>query len=632
MKGFSIQPVEFFFLFMLMGMIWVLYYPALLGSRFIVDDYANLQQLSEVGIYGYASYVFSGISSSLGRPLSLLSFALQYQSWPHNAFAFKAVNLFIHMLNATLVFFILRKLSGHLKFSGTEITIVSCSVTALWLLHPMQLTTTLYVIQRMTELSAFFTLSGILLYLHCRPFVMQDTLSIKGIISGLCIYIFLLLAVLCKENGILLPLFILIIETTLYGQDKYGRAGKIWAWIFLGVPLLLLCLYFIINLDGLLAVYKYRTFTVYERLLTETVILFDYLYKILLPHPSAFTLFHDDFPISTGIFHPPVTFLSICSLAVLLTVVFVKRVNWPIISFGIFWFIGGHLLESSFLGLELYFEHRNYLPSMGILFMLVGTLMTAARKIGKKRHVLIFIGLYQLALIAITVMEIRLWASPLVQATEWVRNHPHSPRALGRLGDAYIITDDINGAIREYKHIAMIYPDEVYPELKQVALRACARDEQIPDEDWQKLFVKAAHATVDSFSNLAELFLIVSVIRDHGCHGINTTDLNKLIIILAENPRFKSVKSHLYDQASLLALYTGDVHMSLYYVQQSINASNSVPRELFKAELLFAMGDMVKARDTIVSVENKLQGNNRARLAYHERLSNLKKEMEKSGR
>lgn len=619
-------------MFMLAGMLWVLYYPALLGSRFLVDDYANLQQLSEVGVHGYASYIFSGISGSLGRPLSLLSFALQYQSWPLNAFSFKAVNLFIHMLNGMLVFFILRKLSGHLKFSRPEITIISCSVTALWLLHPIQLTTTLYIIQRMTELSAFFTLSGILFYLHSRPLVMQDILSIRGIVTGLCIYLFLLLAVLCKENGILLPLFILIIETTLLSHDKYGRASKIWAWIFLGLPLLLLCLYFIINLDGLLAVYKYRTFTVFERLLTESVILFDYLYKILLPHPGAFTIFHDDFPISTGIFHPPVTVLSLCGLIVLLTVGVVQRRDWPIISFGVFWFIGGHLLESSFLGLELYFEHRNYLPSLGVLFMLVGTLMTVARKIEKKKHILLFIGLYQLALLAITVMEIRLWASPLEQATEWVRNHPHSPRALGRLGDSFIITGDTDGAIAEYKQIAMIYPDEVYPELKQVALRACARNEIIPDEDWQKLFVKAAHASVDSFSNTAELYLIVSVIRDNGCRGINVANLDRLIVTLAENPAFNSVKSHLYDQASLLALYVGDVYRSLYYVQQSINASPSVTRKLFKAELLFAMGDIVKARDTVASVENIMQGNYRARLAYHERLSNLKKAMEKTGR
>ena len=625
MKGTSLRPVEISFLIVLGGMLWVLYYPALLGSRFIGDDYANLQLLSQVGTDGYASYIFSGIASTLGRPLSLLSFALQYQSWPVNAFAFKAVNLCIHMLNGMLVFFIVRKLATHLKFSGNEILIICWSVTVLWVVHPIQLTTTLYVIQRMTELSAFFVLSGILFYLHFRPLVVRDTLSTQGIIAGLCMYLFILLAILCKENGILLPLFILIIEMTLWGHDKYGRASKLWAWIFLGLPLLLLCLYLIINLDPLLAAYKYRPFTVYERLLTEPAVLFDYLYKILLPHPGAFTLFHDDFPVSSGIFRPPLTFLSLCGMVVLLTTAFVKRTDWPLISFGIFWFVGGHLLESSFIGLELYFEHRNYLPSLGVIFVLIATLMTVARRIGKKNLVLLFIGLYQVAILAITVMEIRLWASPLKQATVWVKNHPHSARSLGRLGDAYIITGDIKGAIREYKKIAEIYPDEVYPELKQVALRACARNEEIPDDDWQKIINKAHHASVDSFSILAELSLIISTINGNECRGINPDNLNNLIITLVENPNFSRKRSNLYDQASLLAFYTGNISRSLYYVQQAINASASIPRELFKAELLFATGDRSKAGDTLNFIERKMRGNYKIRLAYYRRLSELKR-------
>ena len=34
---------------------------------------------------------------------------------------------------------------------------------------------------------------------------------------------------------------------------------------------------------------------------------------------------------------------------------------------GVLWFLAGHLLESSFIGLVIAFEHRNYLPSLGIL-------------------------------------------------------------------------------------------------------------------------------------------------------------------------------------------------------------------------------------------------------------------------
>lgn len=626
MKGPTIRPVEFIFLGVLGIVVWILYFPALLGSRFIGDDYANLQQLSGIGVDGYASYIFSGISSTLGRPLSLLTFALQYQYWPLDAFAFKAVNLGIHILNGMLVYFIVRKLAGQLKFSGHEITITCCSVTALWLLHPMQLTTTLYVIQRMTELSAFFTLAGILFYLHFRPLLDHNALSIQGFGTGLGIYAFILLAVLCKENGILLPLFLLVIEFTVCAWDARSRAWKIWAWIFLGVPLFLLGLYLVLHLDAFLAAYKGRPFTVQERLLTEAVILIDYLYKILLPHPGAFTIFHDDFPISTGLFHPPATFLSLCGLSVLLAVAVVKRRNWPIISFGILWFFAGHLLESSFIGLELYFEHRNYLPSVGVIFLLVGTGVHLARKIGKKNIVYLLLGVYPVIVLVITVAEIRLWASPLQQAMEWVRNHPRSARSHGRLGDAYIISGDIDGAIRAYAKIAEHFPGEVYPELKQIALRACARNETIPDEDWQDVLAKASRAKADNFSNLAELGLIVATIHGNECLGINTINLNRLIITLAENPAFRRVKSHYYDQASLLALYTGDLSGALLYIRKSINISGGITRELFKAELLFAMGDTVQARKTVASIEKKLQGNFKDRLAHQARLSALKKQ------
>ena len=42
-----------------------------------------------------------------------------------------------------------------------------------------------------------------------------------------------------------------------------------------------------------------------------------------------------------------------------------RRAMW---SFGLLWYLVGHSLESSLLSLELVFEHRNYVPSFGILF------------------------------------------------------------------------------------------------------------------------------------------------------------------------------------------------------------------------------------------------------------------------
>jgi hypothetical protein len=41
-----------------------------------------------------------------------------------------------------------------------------------------------------------------------------------------------------------------------------------------------------------------------------------------------------------------------------------KYKKYPLISFGILFFLLNHLIESTILPLELFFEHRNYLPSL----------------------------------------------------------------------------------------------------------------------------------------------------------------------------------------------------------------------------------------------------------------------------
>ena len=218
--------------------IWILYDPAL-SSGFFLDDYPNLFHLADIRQDGFSYYIFSGVSSYLGRPLSLLSFAVQYENWPANPYAFKSVNLFIHLFNGVLVFFVARYLANHLKFSRKEVALISYSVVLLWLLHPIQLSTTLYVVQRMTLLSTLFTLGGILFYFYCRPMFKTGLQLPRAVSTGLVIWIFLLLAVLSKENGILFPLYLLILETTILREERYSHAWKVWLCVILILPLLL---------------------------------------------------------------------------------------------------------------------------------------------------------------------------------------------------------------------------------------------------------------------------------------------------------------------------------------------------------------------------------------------------------
>ena len=52
------------------------------------------------------------------------------------------------------------------------------------------------------------------------------------------------------------------------------------------------------------------------------------------------------------------------------------------LAFGIAWFLVGHSIESTVFSLELYFEHRNYFPGVG-LFLLAGVLFALVARNGR---------------------------------------------------------------------------------------------------------------------------------------------------------------------------------------------------------------------------------------------------------
>jgi len=216
----------------LLIIITLIYYPALDSH-----DFYNLIELGQIEKNGIAYYIFGGFAGLSGRPFSLLSFALQYQDWPENPAAFKTVNLVIHLFNGILIWLISWRLIKFAALSETYQKLFVFLVTSLWLIHPMQMSTVLYVIQRMTQLSTLFILSGILAYLYVRDKFLGSYSHRSLILMSLFVGGGTILAILCKENGILLPLFILTIEATILFQSERSVYWKRWASVFLLLPL-----------------------------------------------------------------------------------------------------------------------------------------------------------------------------------------------------------------------------------------------------------------------------------------------------------------------------------------------------------------------------------------------------------
>ena len=363
----------FFYLLALIAATAFTYYPGLAGN-FLFDDQSNILLNPSLSLFDgtFSSLLAAsanGLASPLGRPVSMASFALNLHFFGAAPFSFKLVNLLIHLANGVLVFILVQQLWPRLA-DGKSPSLAAVWVTAIWLLHPINLTPVLFVVQRMTSLSAFFSLAALTLYLHGRK-----TGGSKG---GLLIAVGLLacwpVAILAKETAVLLPLFIFLCEWLVLG-GLLRVPAKI-RWLASIIAALTLVGVLTVQWEFLTAGYQFRDFGLLERLMTEARVLWFYILQLLLPWPDLFALHHDDFPISRGLLAPASTVLALAGWIAILTFAIYRRKQSPLLTFGLLWFVAAHTLESSILPLEIAYEHRNYLASFGLLISLAGLLFT----------------------------------------------------------------------------------------------------------------------------------------------------------------------------------------------------------------------------------------------------------------
>ena len=627
MRGFFQKNLSILILAGLVSATFILYLPGL-HSRFLFDDNVNLGQLSDIADHGYNTFIFSGISGPSGRPLSLLSFALQYRDWPDNPYPFKMVNLILHLLNGILIFLLVSWLSNKVSPEYASSNRAFSLITAgLWLLHPIQVNTVLYVVQRMTELSGFFTLSGILGYLYAKEIFDQG--RIRAGLWGMSIAVAAggILGILSKENGILMVVYILAIEMTVFYSPSRSRIWRVWAWIFLVSPLVLLGIYLAAKLGNTLHGYEMRSFTMSERLYTQPVVLVRYLLDLIIPHPDAFSLFHDDFPKSTGLLQPANTLF--CHLLIFSAACYAiaKRKTSPFLSLGILWYLGGHSLEASHVNLELYFEHRNYLPCVGV-FMLMALALTRYWNTVSRFLLVSLFGLYCLATAWNAWFQVQLWNHPGRQALEWALIHPRSPRALDYLGGLLLMTGNDEQALKVYDRILLIHPQDIYPYVKRIVVTSCLNNRPLPDRQWQVIYDKARTAKKYNNNDLNEFDAITRFMEHGECKALDSRKFMKLLIILASNRDYADVKGALHQMTAVLAAENGDARSALANINEAIRYKYDAVTLIIKLKFMLALKNREGAKEVLDMINSYFEDHRVEYLAYKSMVRDLEEKLD----
>jgi len=416
------------FVLLLMGGAAV-YQPALDGP-FMLDDFDNLGVMAGgVTVENVDDYLSQGNAGPLGRPISKLSFLIDDNAWPSEPANFKRTNLYIHLCIGVFVFILFRKLL-RLFFSRKESDWMALFVMAVFILHPLQVSTVMYVVQRMTQLASLFTLIGLAGYCWWRSKYAGSLGRVRALIP---ISVFMLscglLAAFSKESGVLLTLYVSVIELTVFSKLNATKLFRIWRASTIYLSSLGLIAY-IAYWPRWMVSYSGRDYSIFDRLATQPIVLFDYLSSILNMGVAGLGLFHDDYVVRTS-FTDPMVLAAVFAIVVMILLAFLFRRTYPLVSLGVLWFFAGHALESTTVNLELYFEHRNYLALLGpVLVVMIGVYSCFKNYFSDLTKIAPVFAVIVVAICGMSTSGYAGdWSSLRRIVPIWAVEHPESPRA-----------------------------------------------------------------------------------------------------------------------------------------------------------------------------------------------------------
>lgn len=573
-----------------------------LGGAFLLDDTPNLNVISQLpsnpSLSDLLSLATTGFAGILGRSVSIFSFLLQHESWPDPR-NFKFLNLIIHLLNGCLLALCCVLIGRQWRSSAITMLGVA-AISFVWLAHPIQVSTVLYVVQRMTLLSATFSLLAILFYLLGRNYLLRDELArgIALILIGLVP--FALLAVLSKENGVLIYLYVLVLEYTLLASSEQPKLLQRFRQSLLLATVVIGIVGSIFIMPSTLEGYDLKPFSFSERVLTQFPVLVSYLASIALMLPNYFGVFHDDFANGQGVS----LIISMAFIIGLIAVALIKRQQWQLFSFAVLWYFAGHALESTFLPLEYYFEHRNYLPLLGpVLALVVFVTDSLLRLDGNRRNALVVLAAITVAYMSITTLrQTALWGDALEQAVAAVEQHPDSPRAQSNLVEKLSAAGQYQLAFDS--HMSFIDPGEIGipPYIRWLEFSCILPGVQAPSD---AVLVSQAREAPHDYGAIFSLNNLVFGIQEGRCPGAPVEKIRLLLDELESNPNFAVSQADIVFYQALLEATAGNYPAAADLAASAFQLRPDVRVGLYQVNWLIRSGQLELAAQILADLQGE---------------------------
>lgn len=594
----------------IMLLLTIIVYWTGLNGPFLFDDFANLPSLGDYnGVRNWDTlklYLSSGHAGPTGRPLALLSFLIDARTWPADPWQFKFTNLMFHLVNGALLYSITFNMILLMGKKCSEAVIFSSLATGLWLLHPFLVSTILYPVQRMAILPATFSLLGFWIYLQGRKRIESHPVAAFLLLSaavGVCT----LLALISKENGVLLPLLLALFEFFILRHSTLPKLPKKWVLFFLVLPSVVILTTFIYKIPAFISGHSGRDFTASERLLTQSRAMTSYLTHLFFPQAITNGLHTDSFIKSTSLFNPISTILSLLALFILAVTAWITRNRFPLFGFSIFFFFTAHLIESSIVPLELYYEHRNYLPALFLFLPLASSIIYLYKKYSLAKYIPVLI---LLTLAGLTFLRADLWSDEEQLMLAWAEHNPQSIRAqrtavltLENRGKYKKAESIINKALRQYPENHALLADKI---------RFSCRFKRNPTHTIEKLKKSLGKEPLD-YHYMPYMKAVLIGTTPNNCLGVTYQELSGLLIAVENNSsvtKSTSLQHQLYHTKGVISLDRKKYKEARLAFQHSLELIPSLSTGMAQVMLFIERRAFGHALTYLNYIESAVEGRN----------------------
>jgi tetratricopeptide (TPR) repeat protein len=432
-------------LFITIGLIIILgfaVYSNTLNNRFVWDDYSYVEGNTYIKNWSHIPKVFTedigacaGYKAYFYRPIQMITYMIDYSFWGLNVKGYHLTNIFLHILVALVIYWLINILYDNL--------LLSFLTSVLFVAHPIHTETVAFISGRTDSLAALFMLLCLVFYIKY--------LYLENAKIYILTFLSYILALLSKENSVILPILLLLYH---YAFRKKIKINKF------------------ISILGITFVYVLLRVTILKSLLPDTpslttlflkipgffAAITNYFRLILLPFDLhmgyGYTFFH---------FTYPQTIFGILILFLLLAYAFIKRKSDKLMFFSLLWFFVTLLPVSSIYPINdsYMYEHWLYFPSIG-LFLILAEKFCFIYKIKRYR---VFATFFMVSIVvfysSLTIRQNEYWREPISFYERTLKYAPDSWRLYNELGLEYMNIGKTKEAIASYKKALEINPNLV---------------------------------------------------------------------------------------------------------------------------------------------------------------------------